>query len=52
MDLDYVDDVVQTPVRYEGGYLVIPTGPGLGVEVDEAKLRALSARFPQPTIRP
>jgi muconate cycloisomerase len=48
----YVDDIVQSPVRYEAGCLVVPTGPGLGVEVDEAKLRALSARFPEPAVRP
>jgi galactarate dehydratase (D-threo-forming) len=48
----YVDDVVAAPVRYEAGHLVVPTGPGLGVEIDESKLRALSARFPESAIRP
>lgn len=26
----------------KGGYIVIPTGPGLGIEVDEAQVRALA----------
>jgi L-alanine-DL-glutamate epimerase-like enolase superfamily enzyme len=46
----YVDDVVTAPVRYEAGHLVVPTGAGLGVTVDEEKLRALSQRFPEPAI--
>jgi L-alanine-DL-glutamate epimerase-like enolase superfamily enzyme len=32
------DDVVTTPLRYEDGELVVPTGPGLGVEIDWAKV--------------
>lgn len=31
----YTTDVVKTPVRYEDGHLLVPTGEGLGVEVDE-----------------
>jgi muconate cycloisomerase len=31
----YTADVVKTPLRYENGFLVVPDGPGLGVEVDE-----------------
>jgi muconate cycloisomerase len=38
----YVDDVVRAPVRYEGGFLHVPEAPGLGLEVDEARLEALS----------
>ncbi|MBI2874292.1 MAG: mandelate racemase [Firmicutes bacterium] len=34
----YLDDVVKQPFHYEDGCLGIPEGPGLGVEVDEAKL--------------
>ncbi|MFD9733307.1 muconate/chloromuconate family cycloisomerase [Umezawaea sp. NPDC059074] len=33
------DDVVVEPVSYENGDLVVPRGPGLGVELDEQKLR-------------
>lgn len=33
------DDVLAAPLRYEGGHAAIPRGPGLGVEVDEAKVR-------------
>jgi muconate cycloisomerase len=36
----YNDDLITTPLRYENGSLVVPTGPGLGVEVDEGKVRA------------
>jgi L-alanine-DL-glutamate epimerase-like enolase superfamily enzyme len=34
----YTDDVVVKPVDYEDGYLLVPNGPGLGVEVDEKQL--------------
>ncbi len=34
----YLDDIVHAPLRYENGYLFVPEGPGLGVEVDEHKL--------------
>ena len=34
----YLDDVIQAPLRYEDGCLLVPRGPGLGVEIDEAKL--------------
>jgi len=33
---------VKTPVRYEAGFLLVPEGPGLGVEVDEALLDELT----------
>jgi muconate cycloisomerase len=39
----YTEDVVAEPVRYEGSRLVVPDGPGLGVELDEGKLDALEA---------
>jgi muconate cycloisomerase len=38
----YIDDVVAAPVRYQAGYLHVPKGPGLGLEVDEARVEALS----------
>jgi muconate cycloisomerase len=34
----YLDDLIKTPFRYENGHLHVPDGPGLGVEVDEAKI--------------
>jgi muconate cycloisomerase len=37
----YQKDVVRRRVRYEAGYLIVPEGPGLGVEIDEEQLRAL-----------
>lgn len=48
----YIDDVVTEPVRYQDGHLIVPTGPGLGVTVDEEKLRRLSRQFPEPAVRP
>ena len=35
----YVDDVVEEPFSLEDGALRVPTGPGLGVVVDEDKVR-------------
>jgi muconate cycloisomerase len=29
------EDIVTTPLRYEGGKLTVPTGPGLGVQLDD-----------------
>jgi len=37
----YTEDVVAEPIRYDGIRLVVPDGPGLGVELDEAKLEEL-----------
>lgn len=39
----YTDDVVKAPVQYEQSHLLAPEGPGLGLEVDEAKLQAMTA---------
>ena len=38
------DDVVRTPFSYADGHATVPTGPGLGIEVDEARVR----RYAQP----
>lgn len=35
----YRDDVIASPLRFEDGALLVPDGPGLGVEVDEEKVR-------------
>lgn len=35
----YLDDIIEAPLRYEGGQLFAPDGPGLGVEVNEGKLK-------------
>lgn len=37
----YVEDVVQEPVRYEQGHLLVPQGIGLGIAIDEKKLTEL-----------
>jgi muconate cycloisomerase len=34
----YLDDLIKTPFRYDSGQLYVPDGPGLGIEVDEAKI--------------
>jgi muconate cycloisomerase len=34
----YLDDVVTEPFRFENGRVMVPDGPGLGVEVDLEKL--------------
>lgn len=34
----YLDDIVKAPFRYQDGHLLVPEGPGLGVELDEAKV--------------
>lgn len=39
----YTRDVVKSPVRYANSHLLVPDGPGLGVEVNEERLRAMSA---------
>ena len=39
----YTADVVKEPVRYEQSHLLVPDGPGLGLEIDEAKLQELTA---------
>ena len=33
------DDILETPHVFAGGHIDVPAGPGLGVEVDEAKVR-------------
>jgi L-alanine-DL-glutamate epimerase-like enolase superfamily enzyme len=37
----YTADVVDPPICYENGHLMVPDGPGLGVTVDRERLRAL-----------
>ena len=39
-------DVLRTPLSPREGRILPPQGPGLGIEVDEAKLRELVARTP------
>ncbi|MBM4062925.1 MAG: mandelate racemase, partial [Planctomycetes bacterium] len=37
-------DVLASPIRVAAGRIAVPQGPGLGIEVDEAKVRALASR--------
>jgi muconate cycloisomerase len=34
-----VEDILQTPLSFAGGHISLPAGRGLGIEVDEAKVR-------------
>jgi glucarate dehydratase len=34
------EDLLTAPLHPEGGYLQVPTGPGLGITFDEERLRA------------
>ena len=34
----YMDDCTQNRVKYEDSCILVPDGPGLGIEVDEAHL--------------
>jgi L-alanine-DL-glutamate epimerase-like enolase superfamily enzyme len=36
-----VDDVLDQPVRYDGGRLALAPAPGLGVSLDRGKLKVL-----------
>ncbi len=38
------DDLVVRPIRYENGELVVPTGAGLGVELDWSKVKEYQRR--------
>jgi L-alanine-DL-glutamate epimerase-like enolase superfamily enzyme len=39
----YAQDVVKSRVDYVAGHLVVPDGPGLGMELDRALLKSLAA---------
>ena len=34
----YLDDIIAEPFKYENGNLIVPDGPGLGIEIDEERL--------------
>lgn len=40
--IDAFNDFLKEPLQREGGYMIVPDRPGIGVEVDEAKL----AKYP------
>jgi len=41
-DRFYTRDIVTDPIRLEDGHVRVPTGPGLGIEVDHAALDAMT----------
>jgi len=49
---NYADDLLVTPLAVRGGYLKVPDGPGLGVEVDEQALMAYCMQPPFEHPRP
>jgi glucarate dehydratase len=44
---DQVDDIITTPFKYQQGHFAVPTGPGLGVEVDWDKVERYNRLFKQ-----
>ena len=40
----YMDDCTQNRVKYEDSCIIVPDGPGLGIEVDEDHLREIAYR--------
>lgn len=42
--LKYEQDIVQPPITVTDGQMTVPTGPGLGLTIDEDALQALDAR--------
>ncbi len=34
----YLDDIIVEPFEYRDGHLIVPDRPGLGVELDAAKI--------------
>jgi D-galactarolactone cycloisomerase len=38
----FMDQVVVSPLEFKGGRMTVPTGPGLGVEIDEKKLASFA----------
>ncbi len=38
------DDVLQEPLEFKRGQICVPQGPGLGITVDEDKVRALARK--------
>lgn len=37
----YTEDPARNKIRYEDGYMIVPEGPGLGIEIDWEKVEAL-----------
>jgi muconate cycloisomerase len=42
----YRDDLLKSPFRFEDGAVVVPDGPGMGIEVDESKVEKYLGRRP------
>jgi L-alanine-DL-glutamate epimerase-like enolase superfamily enzyme len=46
----FENDLAVKPIRYEGGFLYPPDGPGLGVELNEAAVKELAAPGKSPVV--
>jgi muconate cycloisomerase len=44
----YKDDLIATPMRLKDGAVELPTGPGMGIAADEAKVRRYSVEAKPP----
>jgi L-alanine-DL-glutamate epimerase-like enolase superfamily enzyme len=44
VDNPFREELLAKPLTIRDGFVMVPTGPGLGVEVDEDKLRFYSKR--------
>jgi galactonate dehydratase len=50
-DVPWRQDIVDEPLRTEGGYALPPTRPGIGVELVEEAASAHPGRSPRPHLR-
>ena len=42
----YMDDIITKPFQYDDGCLLVPDGPGLGVEIDRESIAYLHNHYP------
>jgi galactonate dehydratase len=50
-DVPWRDEIVDAPIRTEGGYVAAPTRPGIGVELVEEVVAAHPGRSPAPHVQ-
>jgi L-alanine-DL-glutamate epimerase-like enolase superfamily enzyme len=44
----FADDIVKEPIEFENGIVHLPPGPGLGVELDDRKLKKHAIKITVP----
>lgn len=42
----WIGDLLTQPPQFQNGHLIVPTGPGVGTDIDEAALQALLRKYP------